>query len=286
MKIHLRSSISKRPVSLESARFLNAVSQTKILIAERHIFTTATLLVALLSYIPGAIWAGAISPRVVLRAVDRNVQIPYYPDNYAPSGQVNDYYNTVIQNDKGLFTFDPNRFSGSLLNSARQASNQHVPRAKLDDTGYTFLGRSFGAASNVGLESAPSNSKSLSYSFNQTSIVADARCHRNTSSTFGIAQYLGVSMSNGTSPNPAFLAYTTGQYPNGTDVASMWLYSAESDNLFAIDYNHQLQSRRANVFVASTGSLTSGLSEASYNQTYCEVAFSSHLVQVHGKADG
>ena len=97
--------------------------------------------------------------------------------------------------------------------------------------------------------------------------------------------YTGANMSNGSSPNPAFLAYTTGQYPNGTDVASMWLYTADLGDLFAIDYNHQLQSRRAKVFIASTGAPNGGLSEASYNQTYCEVAFSSHVIQVHGKAN-
>jgi hypothetical protein len=72
----------------------------------------------------------------------------------------------------------------------------------------------------------------LSYSYNETGIVSSTHCERNTTSTFGIiinATSYDASGWHGTT------GYSTGTYPNGDPVTSIWLFGAIFYDLFAIE---------------------------------------------------
>ena len=243
-----------------------------------------TVIIALLSTAPGAIWAGAISPRISTTTVDRHIQIPDYTHYERET-----YQNFVIQNVNGAFTNVPSDVVGLLLNSAQRASNLDAPdgiessHAKLDNTGYTFYGRNYGAGSTVGLSSIPSTLLPLSYYYNETGIVASTLCRRNTTSTFRIVYNASSDLGGGFG---ATTAYTAGTFSNGDPVEPSWLFGGTLSDLFAIERNWTPDSRRAEVVVAS-GAATMNSPEfpdsafARYNQMQCEVTFTSHTIRVN-----
>jgi hypothetical protein len=266
-----------KPISLELARYLNALSLTRPILSENTIFTAMTLLVALLSSVPGAIWAGAISPRISTTTTDRQIHIPSYV-SYPGYGNW-----TSIQSAKGTFTNDPSDVVGLLLYPAQRASNLDAPNgntsahAKLDNTGYTFYGRNFGAGSFVGISSIPDILMPLYYTYEETGIVASTSCQRNATSTFEIVYN---TSSYGLSEWPCTTGYTAGTFQNGDSVPSIWLFGALFQDLFAVQQIWYPDSRRAEVVVASAAVVEGDTAFPMYKQMQCEATFTAHTIRV------
>lgn len=112
--------------------------------------------------------------------------------------------------------------SGLILNSIRSASavNESVPRySKLDNTGYTFLGRSYGVASGVGLAQNPTPKISsysgtlLSYTYQDSGYVATVTCSYNETSDLKLTRLGTFDTPGGAYAPTAFWA--NGSLPTG-----------------------------------------------------------------------
>lgn len=236
-----------------------------------------TILVALLCTVPGAVWAGAISPRISTTTIHRRIQIPSFASYPG-------YANwTSTQNANGTFSNDPSDVVGLLLYSAQRASNQDAPsgnisaHAKLDNTGYTFYGRNYGAGSLVGLSTIPDTLVPLYYTYEETGIVASTSCQRNTTSNFEIVYN---TSSYGLSRWPCTTGYTHGTFPSGDSVPSIWLFGALFQDLFAVEQIWYPDSRHAEMVITSGAAYDGDTAFPMYKQMQCEATFTAHTIKV------
>lgn len=82
--------------------------------------------------------------------------------------------------DKGLFSFDPSSVRGPLLASAAQASSS-TKHAKLDNTGYDYINRSFGTGATAGFTSFSDIESPISYSYEEQGLYSTISCYYNES---------------------------------------------------------------------------------------------------------
>lgn len=215
------------------------------------------------------------------------MQVPSYPNSFIrsyliqkadPSNRNTTVTGALIQNDKGFFADDPNEYTDSLLTSAQRASNQANLHPKLDNTGYTYIGRSFGTGSLIGFEPINDTRRPLDYTYHEVGIVADVQCYRNTSSKFGIVQEQQVFDG---ADWPGTLGQTAGYWPDGSEVAGTWLFGSILGDLFAIGTPHTYGERHSDLLVAS-GAQAAGyrMATETYNQTQCKASFAAHNIRL------
>ena len=171
---------------------------------------------------PAAIWAGAITPVRNIANVSALYSVPLYNDSEY------DYWGRscrpatgckVLQNTTTLGTFTNVPWKceyafllslghsrtdfcslvlpGLLLNSVRDASSRNssiIQHKKLDNSGFSFYGRSYGVASGVGLTSPNTTQYAqrvpqiTKYSFSETGYHSRVQCTYNKSSNLGFEQ--------------------------------------------------------------------------------------------------
>ncbi|MCJ1431076.1 hypothetical protein MMC27_000426 [Xylographa pallens] len=150
-----------------------------------------------LSLVPAALWTGALTPVVATEVRDGDFSIPYYgPD---PESK---YWNqttagldgVVNRSSYGSFSYNPTvTILGSLLDNAAVATapnSLYQTHRKLDNTGYTFLGRSYGIGSSVGLAEVPWNDNLQSFTFLESGFMSNITCWYNYTMDFHVEQDL------------------------------------------------------------------------------------------------
>lgn len=152
----------------------------------------ASLVIALLSVIPSAIWVGATTPVKTVTTPIREVLLPAYSN----VSSIKEYPSEVweagptLRTTKGLFSYSVGtQLLGSLLGSAASATTpdgQERQHSKLDNTHYEYIGRSYGVGSSVGLvdDAMQDDNLATAYSYQEVGYELDAKCIYNKTSGF------------------------------------------------------------------------------------------------------
>ena len=172
--------------------------------------------------VPGALWAGAITPVATLASRELTLQIPSF-DNVSlvkeyPSEIGNQ--GPVLRDMKGIFSYNAAlTYLGLLLSSAASATtvdrSQRQP-AKFDNSQFTYTGRSYGVGASVGLgdELIQDDGLWISYSYTEYGYEAVVNCIYNQSSQFELVAdsgeflYAAARMLPDSAPNsPEYSVY-------------------------------------------------------------------------------
>ncbi|KAL1801589.1 hypothetical protein ACET3X_001931 [Alternaria dauci] len=158
-------------------------------------FFFPSVLVVLLSLVPAALWAGSMTPSVSRTVGGGMLLIPSYED----VSMIKEYPMMIgssgpsMRSQKGFFTYSVGQQQSSqLLASAAQASSfgmdSHVHR-KLDNTRFSYRGRSYGVGAAVGLkdQAITSNSQIAGYIYEEAGYVANVTCTYNATSNFTLS---------------------------------------------------------------------------------------------------
>ncbi|KAF2830468.1 hypothetical protein CC86DRAFT_443456 [Ophiobolus disseminans] len=148
--------------------------------------------VVFLSLVPAALWAGSMTPSVSQTMGGGMLLIPSYED----VSMVKEYPMMIgfagpsLRTQKGFFTYSVGQQqSGQLMGSAASASSTgrglHVHR-KLDNTQFSYRGRSYGVGAPVGLmdQGIASNTQIAGYWYQEAGYLANVSCIYNSSSNF------------------------------------------------------------------------------------------------------
>ncbi|KAK6330737.1 hypothetical protein TWF718_002938 [Orbilia javanica] len=233
---------SKKPISLDNLKLRQAMKERSIIFEwgnRRKSFISIAWL--LFWQIPAVLWVGSITP--VIRTA-RNpgikvaVPVPRYSEGsrnfwatICPPTQVcaEEIFGSYFY--QGYFSYAPWKNShrtGLLVNAISQASspNSSTPRTqKLDNTGYTYRGRSYGVAASVGLTtlriiseadkiSVPSIDFIRSYTYYEDGYHAEVSCQKNPSSQLSFSKLDSVQTPSDTLSTPQGY-WVGGSLPNG-----------------------------------------------------------------------
>lgn len=155
-------------------------------------FFTPLLCFVLVTYIPAALWAGAISPVNIITTQQGNVTIPQYrnisliqeyPSEYNSSGPQERNVKGAFAYNVGINLEGPLLFSASTATTIDSSPRKHL---KLDNTGFTYIGRSYGVGSSAGLgdNGITGNPLSTAYSFEEVGYDVVVDCIYNASAEF------------------------------------------------------------------------------------------------------
>lgn len=146
-----------------------------------------------LSVIPSALWTGAITPVYATKVAPSSHLIPNY-DNVSyiteyPTQLDSHEASPLVRNVEGLFSYNVAvGYLGNLLFDAASATvsdGSQRQHAKFDNTRYTYVGRSYGVGSTVGLgdKVITSNSLATGYAYQEVGYSAQVTCIYNMSNT-------------------------------------------------------------------------------------------------------
>jgi hypothetical protein len=148
--------------------------------------------VVFLSLVPAALWAGSMTPSVSRTTGSGMLLVPSYED----VSMIMEYPMMIgssgpsLRTQKGFFTYSVGQQqSGQLMGSAASASSTgrgpHVHR-KLDNTQFSYRGRSYGVGAPAGLmdQGISSNTQVAGYWYQETGYLTNVTCIYNTSSNF------------------------------------------------------------------------------------------------------
>ena len=172
---------------------------------------------------------------------------------------------------KGVFGYSPGmRLLGSLLASGASATTVDGgvrQYAKLDNTRFTYYGRSYGVGASVGLadESVAVNSLAKSYSFQERGLRADVGCIYNSSTKYVIGGEVD--------PN---IYPVSGYLPNSGDFDEYSEYYSNSggSKIVSIGVSRKQESSQRIIGIAA------GSDYAFLNATQCNVEFLPTLCNV------
>lgn len=147
-----------------------------------------------LTRIPSALWAGALSPVATSKLHTSTVLIPSYhnssliyeyPSEFGSAAQKGE-----VINMKGAFAYNVGiAMQGALLSTASTATTvDGSPRKhfKLDNSGFTYVGRSYGVGAPAGLtdDNILHDTFTTSYTYQETAYNANVKCIYNSSTKF------------------------------------------------------------------------------------------------------
>ncbi|KAH7083251.1 hypothetical protein BKA63DRAFT_148453 [Paraphoma chrysanthemicola] len=148
--------------------------------------------VVFLSLVPAALWAGSMTPSVSRTMGSGMLLVPTYED----VSMIMEYPMMIgsagpsLRTQKGFFTYSVGQqMSGQLMGSAASASSTgrapHVHR-KLDNTQFSYRGRSYGVGAPAGLmdQGISSNTQVAGYWYQETGYLTNVTCIYNASSNF------------------------------------------------------------------------------------------------------
>lgn len=194
INLSTRISLTKAPFSLNKLEFRSALSTPTNNWNLPFWMVVSTLLLSNLSAVISALWTGALTPTNTTSVQNSTVLVPdwsnlsliqEYPSEIDKTG-------LTIRNTKGYFTYSVGvGMLGSLVSSVNSASpvdggiRNH---GKLDNTGYSYHGRSYGVGASAGLfdDSVLNIFRATNYSYNEVGLDAAVSCIYNDSSLFKI----------------------------------------------------------------------------------------------------
>ncbi|KAM0801212.1 hypothetical protein BDR22DRAFT_196650 [Usnea florida] len=149
----------------------------------------------------GSVWAGAITPVLSPKSLNGTDNItspvfhsPWFTSQFADQGDAEGVDDTVCQTSNKLAGFIPAcpvpGLQNLILDSARSATTYNgLPRnhSKNDNPSWSYIGRSYGVGSSVGVALRPdSYDDLLSYSYYETGYDVESSCIYNTTSAFDL----------------------------------------------------------------------------------------------------
>ena len=194
----------KHPTSLRDLSLWIAISTARVDLNLPRPLLTLNAIFVLATLLPGALWAGALSPLFVLKTRKLgDVVLPAFTNGTESRAiwdsqfrtrfghqvwNINDNC-TVVNDARGLVPSCPvPTLQGPLLLSASSASTlDGEPRkhSKLDNPTWEYIGRSFGAGSSTGhANESLADDKILSYSYTEFGYVTNVSCIQNSTSDF------------------------------------------------------------------------------------------------------
>ena len=269
-----RLRLRKTPPTLDAVYAWNSISAARGAWDLRVKFLLPTLVFALAMLGPSALWAGAITPTLIVTQAPTLGSLPNpqfqdstmireWPSEIGSSGP-------LLRTPKGLFSFAPGvRMLGSLLASAASATPvdggiwQHP---KLDNTRYTYNGRSYGVGASVGLADGPitENTLALSYMYQENGLRADVACIYNSSTEFVIGD-----------ESETYIYPVVGNLPDSGDSEEYSDYFGHSnDAIVAIGVTTNNASTEHILGIAA------GKSYAALNATQCTITFTPRIFSV------
>lgn len=186
--------LTRASVSLNMLSFWSALSTPTINWSLPWRMVTITVVLSNLSAVISALWTGALTPANTTSIQNTTVLVP----DWSNLSYIQEYPSEVdktgltIRNTKGYFTYSVGiSMLGSLLSSVNSASpvdggiRNHV---KLDNTGYSYHGRSYGVGASAGLldGSVLKTPRATNYSYNEVGLDTAVSCIYNGSSLFVI----------------------------------------------------------------------------------------------------
>ena len=218
-----------------------------------------------LTVIPSALWAGAISPISIQTEKHGNAVVPAYKNTSLIREYPSEFGSfSPVRTANGIFAYNVGlTFEGDLLSSAATGTivdgnpRQHW---KLDNTGFTYSGRSYGVGSSVGRmndDTLTLNSDvAISYTYQEIGYRAEVNCIHNDTSEFILAPYDDIKWAAvGFMPNS-----------NGNREESMYIGRGTS-SIVAIGVTFVLVNGTQYLAIAS------GANYASLNMTQCSINY-------------
>ena len=196
-----RGSLPIKAVSLNTLKFWNAISLGRVDSSLSIGTLLSVLIFAFCQFLPSIGWVAALTPQLVNTTVSTTTAVPVYSadphslywnvswDPFTPA--------TVYRIGNDTVTYVPGAsMTSTLLDSAAAASsNNSTPRVhpKSDGTLYSYIGRSYGLGSSVGLANitSPVLSPFSHYSYNETGYRTTVSCIYNDTSDWTLdVQYI------------------------------------------------------------------------------------------------
>lgn len=188
INLSTRAKLTYGSFSLESLNFLNALCALRpdwTLGIRRLVFL---FLFIAFSFAPAALWAGAITPLISDVQNQARITVPRYHNIsgsiVSPAGMGDEALTKITE--QGIFTYRPELLlQGVILDNVRHASSLDkgpIAQAKMDNTNFRYIGRSYGVGSSVGLKTPFVNPLVQSYQYVETGIQVTSNCIYNDSS--------------------------------------------------------------------------------------------------------
>ena len=262
-----RLRLRNKPPTLNAVYAWNCISAARTAWNLRVKFLLPTLVFALAMLVPSALWAGAIT--LTLIVTQSLTQSALYIPQFRNSSNIREWPSEIgssgplLQTAKGLFSFSPGvKMLGSLVASAASATTvdggvrQHP---KIDNTRYTYNGRSYGVGASAGLADnrITDTPLALSYMFQESGLRADVECIYNSSTEFVITSDAETDIF----PVVGFLPDSGGNQEYSD------YFGHSTDAIVAIGVTTNNASTERVLAIAA------GNSYASLNATQCTIAF-------------
>ncbi|KAF2720051.1 hypothetical protein K431DRAFT_227396 [Polychaeton citri CBS 116435] len=211
LNLSTRALFSRRPARLDTLRFWTATGQARMdFNLPFYHFVTCTLISAI-TLLPGWLWTGALTPQFTLAPTQGEISIlaagpgswPFVQP-YAGDVARDCLFSPPSTRTSNSFTTCSGTYKSSALlqsaGSAITASGAAWNHSKPDDTGYQYIGRSYGAGAAVGWDVAPpSGHRDVEgYYYTEPGYLTNISCMYNSSSLW----VLSDSQTNGGSRDP------------------------------------------------------------------------------------
>lgn len=273
-----RLRLAEGPAALDVLKLWSALCGVRLDLSLplRFLVPLAAFIIGVL--LPGALWAGALTPVVTATSFTSHpapassgcsyLSIPQY------SNASHKYWTNIpwlshwdsLRNAQGMFTYSPNyELQGRILNLAASATsrdNTTQKHAKIDNTQFSYEGRSFGVGSSVGLvDVLLNNSSTLSYNYTEIGYRAQVGCFKNSTLNWTLSgvktsqdiTYPNMYIASGTHANGASDFYAACGIRSSDEIVALAGQAYKGQNLFSI---------------------ASGRRYSAFNGTQCNVTFS------------
>ena len=170
--------MSQSPFSLDLVKFFSALTAHNVDISLPWLYSLPVIIFVTITLLPGALWAGAITPVSSLKTSTRPMQLPGWENTTTLE---NNYHSQLPNSyepntEEGLFTYKPEfDLQSTILGQAAQVSVGR-PHAKLDNSGYAYRGRSFGVGASIGLMDHAFRTTIQSYKYIESGLQSQTTC--------------------------------------------------------------------------------------------------------------
>ncbi|GFF90858.1 hypothetical protein IFM60648_09212 [Aspergillus lentulus] len=187
----------KHPTSLNVLGLWSAMSTPSINWTLPLWMIALSIVMVNLSAVISALWTGALTPAKSVAFNSTTLMVP----DWSNTTLIKEYPSEIdqtgptIRNTKGYFTYSvgvglltPLVASASTATTVDGSIRNHN---KLDNSGYTYHGRSYGAGASVGLVDDilhRENPRATNYTYEETGLAADVACIYNRTSQFTIQE--------------------------------------------------------------------------------------------------
>ncbi|KAF2866906.1 hypothetical protein BDV95DRAFT_679617 [Massariosphaeria phaeospora] len=267
-----RLRLAKRSVSLDMLRTWVDMTIPRIDWDLPLRFFIPLLFTVFLSLVPAALWAGSITPLIARTTTGGMLLLPSYDD----VSLIREYPMNIgqagpsVRNQKGFFTYSVGQqHIGQLLSSAAAASSigmRPLMHSKIDNTQFSYKGRSYGVGAPVGLTDLvmSSNKQAAGYNYQEEGYLCNVTCVYNTTSNFHL-----------TPTEDAWIYGAEGMLPDsldGPEYSSYIGFDGKAIVAMGVAYSERSPRR----YIA----ITAGEAYRTLNNTQCELVFTPTLFNV------